>query len=131
MVSKVDMSANFFVFQVVKDPHMFAASTIRRALDMQAPFLQCIKYFHTISCSTLQSKFSVTTFLVYINFFQSCFVALFIVPYTCGLCGWMARVVYFKSVAFWSSVSIKTWRSYSPEMQVCGYRIISRGRPEG
>ncbi|XP_060565876.1 uncharacterized protein LOC132724909 isoform X2 [Ruditapes philippinarum] len=39
----------------VKDPHMFAASTIRRALDMQAPFLQCIKYFHTISCSALQT----------------------------------------------------------------------------
>ncbi|XP_053405125.1 uncharacterized protein LOC123565346 [Mercenaria mercenaria] len=40
---------------VVKDPHLFAASTIRRALDMQAPFLQCIKYFHTISCATLQT----------------------------------------------------------------------------
>ncbi|KAL4228149.1 hypothetical protein ACF0H5_013582 [Mactra antiquata] len=40
---------------LVKDPHMFAASTIRRALDMKAPFLQCIKYFHTISCANLQT----------------------------------------------------------------------------
>jgi len=43
-------------FQGAKDAHMFAGSTIRRALDMKAPFLQCIKYFHTISCAHLQSK---------------------------------------------------------------------------
>ena len=47
---------NVFLFQAVKDQHMFAASTIRRAIEMKAPFLQCIKYFHTISCSDLLSK---------------------------------------------------------------------------
>ena len=46
------MTWNSF-FQAVKDQHMFAASTIRRAIEMKAPFLQCIKYFHTISCSDL------------------------------------------------------------------------------
>ncbi|KAL5004316.1 hypothetical protein ScPMuIL_017772 [Solemya velum] len=35
--------------QVLKDPHMFSASTIRRAVELKAPFLQCLKYFHTIS----------------------------------------------------------------------------------
>ncbi|WAR28668.1 PATS1-like protein [Mya arenaria] len=39
----------------VKDGHMFSASTIRRALEMKAPFLQCVRYFHTISCVTLQT----------------------------------------------------------------------------
>ncbi|XP_071167671.1 uncharacterized protein [Mytilus edulis] len=38
-----------------RDPHMFTASMIRRALDLQAPFLQCLKYFHTISVGDLQS----------------------------------------------------------------------------
>ncbi|XP_053405100.1 uncharacterized protein LOC123566493 [Mercenaria mercenaria] len=37
----------------LKDPHMFKASTIRRAMELKAPFLQCIKYFHTISCIDL------------------------------------------------------------------------------
>ncbi|XP_048259206.1 uncharacterized protein LOC124134238 [Haliotis rufescens] len=39
---------------VLKDPHMFAASTIRRATELRAPFLQCLKYFHTISLVELQ-----------------------------------------------------------------------------
>ncbi|KAL4228297.1 hypothetical protein ACF0H5_013728 [Mactra antiquata] len=37
----------------VREPHMFKASTIRRALEAKAPFLQCIEYFHTISCVDL------------------------------------------------------------------------------
>ncbi|KAL3867198.1 hypothetical protein ACJMK2_044420, partial [Sinanodonta woodiana] len=37
----------------VKEPHMFAASTIRRALELKAPFLQCTKYFHNVSCVDL------------------------------------------------------------------------------
>ncbi|XP_050400370.2 uncharacterized protein LOC126817438 [Patella vulgata] len=41
--------------QMLKDPHMFAASTIRRASELKAPFLQCLKYFHTISIIDLQS----------------------------------------------------------------------------
>ena len=45
-----------YVTQVLKDPHMFAASTIRRALELKAPFLQCVKYFHTISCVDLLGK---------------------------------------------------------------------------
>ncbi|XP_062596866.1 uncharacterized protein LOC134258357 [Saccostrea cucullata] len=38
-----------------KDPHMFLASTIRRAIELKAPFLQCMAYFHTISVVDLQS----------------------------------------------------------------------------
>ena len=44
---------------------MFAASTIRRAIEMKAPFLQCIKYFHTISCADLLSKFCVCLLLFF------------------------------------------------------------------
>ena len=41
---------------------MFAASTVRRAIGLKAPFLQCVKYFHTISCVDLLGKiFCVTT----------------------------------------------------------------------
>ena len=36
---------------------MFAASKIRRAVDLKASFLQCDMYFHTISLSELQSEF--------------------------------------------------------------------------
>ena len=50
-------------FKTVKDSHMFDASTIRRAIDMKAPFLQCTKYFHTISCSDLLSKYYHKIFL--------------------------------------------------------------------
>ena len=42
--------------QGLKDPHMFLSSTIRRAIELKAPFLQCMKYFHTISIVDLQSK---------------------------------------------------------------------------
>eukprot|EP00105_Crassostrea_gigas_P045169 XP_019929317.1 PREDICTED: uncharacterized protein LOC105344416 isoform X2 [Crassostrea gigas] len=38
-----------------KDPHMFLSSTIRRAIELKAPFLQCMAYFHTISVVDLQS----------------------------------------------------------------------------
>ncbi|XP_041374603.1 uncharacterized protein LOC121387519 [Gigantopelta aegis] len=41
---------------MLKDPHMFAASTVRRAKELKAPFLQCLKYFHTISLVTLQAQ---------------------------------------------------------------------------
>jgi len=34
---------------------MFAASKIRRAVDLKASFLQCDMYFHTISLTELQS----------------------------------------------------------------------------
>lgn len=39
-----------------KDPHMFLSSTIRRAIELKAPFLQCMAYFHTISVVDLQCK---------------------------------------------------------------------------
>ncbi|XP_021359968.1 uncharacterized protein LOC110454660 isoform X1 [Mizuhopecten yessoensis] len=38
-----------------KDPHMFKASSIRRALELRAPFLQCQKQFHTASILSLQA----------------------------------------------------------------------------
>ncbi|KAK3765970.1 hypothetical protein RRG08_002213 [Elysia crispata] len=41
---------------VVKDPHMFSASIIRRATELKAPFLQCLKYFHTISITDLHAS---------------------------------------------------------------------------
>jgi hypothetical protein len=40
-----------------KDPHMFLASTIRRAIELKAPFLQCMAYFHTISVVDLQCEY--------------------------------------------------------------------------
>ncbi|XP_060074414.1 uncharacterized protein LOC132554131, partial [Ylistrum balloti] len=40
--------------QYVKDPHMFRASGVRRALELKAPFLQCQKYFHTAPILNLQ-----------------------------------------------------------------------------
>ncbi|GFO37940.1 leucine-rich repeat serine/threonine-protein kinase 1 [Plakobranchus ocellatus] len=40
---------------VLKDPHMFSASIIRRATELKAPFLQCLKYFHTISITDLHA----------------------------------------------------------------------------
>ncbi|XP_013415785.1 uncharacterized protein LOC106177527 isoform X2 [Lingula anatina] len=39
----------------VRDPHMFAASSIRRATQLKAPFLQCSKYFHVIPLRDLHS----------------------------------------------------------------------------
>ncbi|KAL8560611.1 hypothetical protein ACOMHN_062576 [Nucella lapillus] len=39
----------------LKGPHMFAASVVRRAVELKAPFLQCLKYFHTISIVDLQA----------------------------------------------------------------------------
>ena len=50
-----DMSNHIvFRYQLRKGPHLFAASTIRRAVELKAPFLQCLKYFHTISIVDLQ-----------------------------------------------------------------------------
>ncbi|WAR27954.1 PATS1-like protein [Mya arenaria] len=37
----------------VKDMHMFSASTIRRAIALKSPFLQCVTYFHVTSCNDL------------------------------------------------------------------------------
>lgn len=42
-----------------KDPHMFLSSTIRRAIELKAPFLQCMAYFHTISVVDLQCKWMI------------------------------------------------------------------------
>lgn len=36
-----------------KDPCLFKAELIRRAKDLKAPFLQCTKYFHTVSMGQL------------------------------------------------------------------------------
>ena len=41
----------------MKDPHMFYASTVRRAVEMKAPFLQCLKFFHTIMVTDMQGKY--------------------------------------------------------------------------
>ena len=41
------------VFKGTMDPCMFAASKIRRATELKAPFLQCDKYFHTLSLTEL------------------------------------------------------------------------------
>ncbi|XP_025077380.1 uncharacterized protein LOC112554025 isoform X3 [Pomacea canaliculata] len=41
---------------MLKDPHMFPASIVRRAVELKAPFLQCLKYFHTISIVDLQAS---------------------------------------------------------------------------
>ncbi|XP_013397728.1 probable serine/threonine-protein kinase pats1 [Lingula anatina] len=38
-----------------RDPHMFSASSIRRATQLKAPFLQCTKYFHVIPLTDLHS----------------------------------------------------------------------------
>ncbi|KAH9524593.1 hypothetical protein Btru_027277, partial [Bulinus truncatus] len=38
-----------------KDPHLFPASLIRRATELKSPFLQCLKYFHTISITDLHA----------------------------------------------------------------------------
>ena len=62
---KIGLTVNIFmishvrvcIFQGLRDPHMFAASTIRRAVGLKAPFLQCVKYFHIISCVDLQGKY--------------------------------------------------------------------------
>ncbi|KAJ8304991.1 hypothetical protein KUTeg_018574 [Tegillarca granosa] len=42
--------------QFLKDPHMFLASTVRRAIELKAPFLQCLKYFHAITVEELQAS---------------------------------------------------------------------------
>ncbi|XP_021360647.1 uncharacterized protein LOC110455055 [Mizuhopecten yessoensis] len=47
--------------QYVKDPHMFKASGIRRALELKAPFLQCQKYFHTAPVLSLQGTLAPDT----------------------------------------------------------------------
>jgi hypothetical protein len=36
------------------DPSLFEGSLVRRAKEHKAPFLQCRKYFHTISMSQLE-----------------------------------------------------------------------------
>ena len=41
-------------FQGTYDPCMFAATKIRRATELKAPFLQCDMYFHTLSLTELQ-----------------------------------------------------------------------------
>jgi len=38
------------------DPCMFAATKIRRATELKAPFLQCDMYFHTISLAELHAR---------------------------------------------------------------------------
>ncbi|KAH3812974.1 hypothetical protein DPMN_141417, partial [Dreissena polymorpha] len=38
-----------------KEQHMFSASTIRRAIALKSPFLQCGTYFHVTSCVDLQA----------------------------------------------------------------------------
>ncbi|XP_055863720.1 uncharacterized protein LOC106053574 [Biomphalaria glabrata] len=38
-----------------KDPHLFPASLIRRATELKSPFLQCLKYFHTVSITDLHA----------------------------------------------------------------------------
>ena len=50
------MFYTFFFLQFLKGPHMFAASIVRRAAELKAPFLQCLKYFHTISIVDLQGQ---------------------------------------------------------------------------
>lgn len=80
---------------------MFTASMIRRALDLQAPFLQCLKYFHTISvgdlqckCHTIKSLFFITPLLRYLPHYFQCsmlhcrewgeLVVLIIITYSTG-----------------------------------------------
>ncbi|KAK3098103.1 hypothetical protein FSP39_016142 [Pinctada imbricata] len=38
-----------------RDPHLFNASTVRRAVELKAPFLQCLKFFHTIMVTDMQA----------------------------------------------------------------------------
>ena len=42
------------LFQGTYDPCMFEASKIRRATELKVPFLQCDKYFHTLSLTEVQ-----------------------------------------------------------------------------
>ncbi|XP_078600268.1 uncharacterized protein LOC144875240 [Branchiostoma floridae x Branchiostoma japonicum] len=37
------------------DPYMFAASLVRKAVELKAPFLQCGTYFHIVSITELQA----------------------------------------------------------------------------
>ncbi|XP_059152537.1 uncharacterized protein LOC131938499 [Physella acuta] len=43
------------VFELTLDPCMFAASKIKRAFELKAPFLQCVKNFHIISINEIQA----------------------------------------------------------------------------
>ena len=45
-----------YVFQGTLDPSLFEGSLVKAAKDHRAPFLQCRKYFHTISMSQLQGQ---------------------------------------------------------------------------
>ena len=45
------------ISQGLREPYMFAASTVKRATDVKAPFLQCTTSFHVVSLTDLHSKF--------------------------------------------------------------------------
>ena len=42
---------------------MFPASKIHRATELKAPFLQCDKYFHTVTLTELHGETHVATFI--------------------------------------------------------------------
>ena len=50
---------------------MFAASTVKRATDVKAPFLQCTTSFHVVSLTDLHSEF--TKLICFVNACSACF----------------------------------------------------------
>ena len=52
----MDNCIKYLSVQGTYDPHMFEASKIRRATELKVPFLQCDKYFHTLSLSELHGE---------------------------------------------------------------------------
>ena len=46
-------------FQGTKEPFLFKAELISRAYSVNAPFLQCTKFFHTVSIGELLSKLDI------------------------------------------------------------------------
>ena len=44
------------IFQRSHDPCMFKASKIRRATELKAPFIQCHKFFHTVTLTELHGN---------------------------------------------------------------------------
>ena len=57
LISKDLLSCFLFTYyQGLREPYMFAASTVKRATDVKAPFLQCTTSFHVVSLTDLHSK---------------------------------------------------------------------------
>ena len=55
-VGKSERKLDFINFQNVKDPSMMSYMKVQRALELNAPFLQCEKFFHILSIQELRGE---------------------------------------------------------------------------